>query len=328
MKMAADTVTDQNLSSKTILITGASSGLGAETARALAQTDANLVITARNIKAGESVLEELRELGTGRHALFALDLADPADVTRFAGQVATDYPAIDVLIANAGCAQTPQDRLDNGFDVRFATNYLGHFLLAHALLDPLSAQGARIVLLGSAGHKGKPVSLDDPAWLHRDIDQRLAYGESKSALSLFAVEATRRWHGRNIFANCVLPGSVITGLQRHHTAERMAEMKRIGGVDGPESVFTTADKGAETTVWAAVAPELDRVGALVLESCGPCRISGPRHACLSRLRTPRDRQRARPATVGSYARYGRFARYSVRHGQAVTGVSLTRAAPD
>lgn len=276
MSKAIEIAQECDLSGKTILITGASSGLGAETARALATTGANIVMTARNLAAGERVLADLRAAGAGQHALLPLDLSNPADAVGFADRLGAEFPAVDVLIANAGIAQTQEDRLANGLELRFATNYLGHFLLVHALLPQLSVNGARIVVLGSAGHKGRPVRLDDLGWRSREaVDQRIAYGESKSALSLFAVEATRRWYDRGIFANCVLPGSVVTGLQRHHTPERMAEMLRIGNADGPGNVFGTVDEGAATSVWAAVSPALDRVGGLVLEECGPCAISGP-----------------------------------------------------
>jgi|GEM_PF-650500 len=275
MKTACEVARGQDLSGRTILVTGGSSGLGMETARALAITGANVAITARDLDAGEEVLANLREAGSGRHALYALDLSDPAAIRSFAGRIKKDLGAIDVLVANAGVAQTPKDRLANGLELRFATNYLGHFLLVDALLPMLSERGARLVLLGSAGHKGRPVNLSDLAWQDRDIDQRVAYGESKSALSLFAVEATRRWHGRDIFANCILPGSVVTRLQRHHTPERMAEMLRIGNAGDANSVFISVEEAAATSVWAAVAPELERVGGLVLEQCAPCQISGP-----------------------------------------------------
>lgn len=277
MTTALDVAEGYDLSGRSILITGASSGLGRETARALATTGADLAITVRDRKTGEHVLAELQELGRGRHRLYTLDLSDPQSIAEVTVQLGQDVPTLDILIANAGVAQTPRDRLDNGLELRFATNYLGHFLLIHGLLEHLAeGGGARLVCLGSAGHKGRPVDLDDLGWLERDeIDQRVAYGESKSALSLFAVEATRRWHDRSIIANCVLPGSVVTGLQRHHTPERMADMLRIGKVDGPDSVFTTVEAAAATSVWAAVSPELDRVGGLVLEECRPCHISGP-----------------------------------------------------
>ncbi|QTH21163.1 SDR family NAD(P)-dependent oxidoreductase [Rhizorhabdus wittichii] len=273
MPEALDIARRADLAGKVALVTGGSSGLGAETVRALALAGADVIFTARNLDAGTEVLRTVGEAGKGRATLLPLDLSDFADVERFAG--ALDVPAIDLLIANAGVSETPAERQADGLDTRFATNHLGHFLLVHRLFDRLSARGARIVMLSSAGHKGRPVRLDDLGWRRREIQHRVAYGESKSANILFAVEATRRWHDRGVFANAVLPGSIMTGLQRHHSPERLAEMNAIGGVGTAGSVFGTVGQGAATSVWAVVAPELDRVGGLVLEDCGLCRVAGP-----------------------------------------------------
>lgn len=273
MAEALDIARTADLSGKTALVTGGSSGLGAETVKALALAGADVVFTARNLATGADVLGEVKATGRGSGRLLPLDLSDFADVERFAA--ALDVPAIDLLIANAGVSQTPNERQGDGLDTRFATNHLGHFLLADRLLGRLSVRGARIVALSSAGHKGRPVRLDDLGWRGRQIQHRIAYGESKSANILFAVEATRRWHDRGIFANAVLPGSIMTGLQRHHSPERLAEMNAIGKVGTADSVFGTVGQGAATSVWAAVAPELNRVGGLVLEDCAPCRIAGP-----------------------------------------------------
>lgn len=294
MTTAMEVVGDADFSDCTVLITGGTSGLGLETARAMAATGANLVLTGRDMEAGRKVIEELSALDDGWRRLAPLDLADPAAIREFARTLCDELGQIDVLIANAGIAQTPDDRLDSGLEMRFATNYLGHFMLVNALYPLLAERGSRLVILGSAGHKGRPVDLDDPAWKRRKVDQRVAYGESKAAMSLFAVEATRRWHMRGIFANCVLPGSVVTGLQRHHTPERMAEMLKIGESGGGGSIFTTPAEGAATSVWAAIAPELESVGGLVLEDCGLARISGPEtHAFKGYELHSTDSERAR-----------------------------------
>lgn len=275
MKTALDIAAGHDLSGKTMLVTGGSSGLGLETARALAATGGNVIITGRNLSAGEEVLAMLRRTGTGQHAFIPLDLTDPLCIANAADAIARTYAGLDILVANAGLSMTPEDRLANGFDIRFTANYLGHFTLIHGLLPQLSLRGARIVMLGSAGHKGKRINLADLAWLNREIDQRQAYGESKSACSLFAVEATRRWHDRGIFANCVLPGSAVTGLMRNYSAERLDGLLRTAGGTGPDSMLGKVDEQASTSVWAALAPQLERVGGLVLEDCGLCRISGP-----------------------------------------------------
>lgn len=273
MAEARDIAQQADLTGKVALVTGGSSGLGEETVKALALAGADVIFTARNLDAGAEVLRAVKEAGRGRATLLPLDLSDFADIERFARELGA--PAIDILIANAGVSETPNERQANGLDTRFATNHLGHFLLVNRLLDRLSARGARVVMLSSAGHKGRPIRLDDLGWRSREIQHRIAYGESKSANILFAVEATRRWHDRGVFVNAVLPGSIMTGLQRHHSPERLAEMNAIGGVGTADSVFGTIGQGAATSVWAAVAPELDRVGGQVLEDCALCRIAGP-----------------------------------------------------
>ena len=275
MKTARAIAATADLTGKTIFITGGSSGIGTETAIALAMTGADVIITARNLQAGAETLQQMQAAGRGRHQVMSLDLSQTDSVQAVAERLHQERDAIDIFIANAGVSDTPQDRLDNGLDVRFATNFLGHFILCHQLHDMLAEQGARLLMLGSAGHKNRPVHLEDPAWQKRTIDQRVAYGESKSALSLFAVEATRRWHGQNIFANCILPGSVLTGLMRHRSPEQMEQMLRVGGAGSAHNMWRTVEECAATSVWAAVAPELERIGGQILEDCALSQISGP-----------------------------------------------------
>ncbi len=275
MKTARDIAGKFDRSGQVMLITGASSGLGAETARALALTGASLILTGRNTAALAEVSEELKLVRGAWCRTFTVDQSDLGSVAALAGAVAAVVPAIDVMICNAGVSHTPQDRLPNGLDARCVINHLSHFLLVHMLQDQLAARGSRVVMLGSAGHKGRPVELADIAWRQRPVDQRVAYGESKSANMLFAVEASRRMAGCGIYVNSVLPGSVMTGLQRHHSPERLEEMVRLGQLGQAGSVFTTVEEGASTSVWAALAPELDQIGGAVLEDCDFARLAGP-----------------------------------------------------
>lgn len=293
---AAEVVRGLDLTGRQVVITGASSGIGVETARALAQAGADLVLGVRDVAKGEEALgsfDKLRTSGvrgintTPAHAelvearaprlrILRLDLSDLASVDDFAAQIAGP---IDVLIANAGVSKTPDKHLANGLDVRFATNHLGHFHLAHRLKPQMAAndlgRGARIVVVSSAAHKGMPVRLDDLQWQNREHFDGAAYAESKSANILFAQEATRRWQGEGIFANAVLPGSSLTGLQRFHGE---ALKRKIGFIDEDGSLdprMKTAGQAAATSVWAATAPELDGRGGLVLEDCGEALPVGP-----------------------------------------------------
>jgi len=182
---------------------------------------------------------------------------------------------IDILIANAGVSKTPQSHLPNGLELRFATNHLGHFLLALRLRKQLAVRGARIIAVSSAAHKGCPIHLDDLQWRKRPHFDGLAYAESKSANILFTQEATRRWSKQGVFANAVLPGSALTGLQRYHGE---VLKRRIGFIEDDGSVnamVKTAEQAAATTIWAATAPELAGRGGLVLEDCAEALPVGP-----------------------------------------------------
>lgn len=267
---AAEVVRGIDLSGKQVVLTGASSGIGVETALALAGAGADLVLGVRDPAKGEAALRSFAQ--SARSRLLRLDLSDLASVADFAARIAGP---VDVLICNAGVSKTPDKHLANGLDVRFATNHLGHFHLAHLLKPRMAGRGARIVVVSSAAHKGMPVRLDDLQWRAREHFDGAAYAESKSANILFAQEATRRWGAAGIFANAVLPGSSLTGLQRHHGE---ALKRKIGFIkdDGSlDPMMKTAGQAAATSVWAAVAPELEGRGGLVLEDCGEALPVGP-----------------------------------------------------
>ncbi|MET1756126.1 SDR family NAD(P)-dependent oxidoreductase [Novosphingobium sp. RD2P27] len=252
------------------MLTGASSGIGIETARALAWAGADLVLGVRDLGRGEAALAGIKA------RLLRLDLGDLRSVIDFAARISGP---VDVLICNAGISKSQDSHLPNGLEVRFATNHLGHFLLAHQLKRQMAhgeaGRGARIVVVSSAAHKGLPVRLDDLQWTKRPHMDGAAYAESKSANILFAQEATRRWSGDGIFANALLPGSALTGLQRYHGE---ALKRKIGFIDAEGNVdpmVKTVEQAAATSVWAATAPELEGRGGLVLEDCGEALPVGP-----------------------------------------------------
>jgi NAD(P)-dependent dehydrogenase (short-subunit alcohol dehydrogenase family) len=260
---AEEVARSADLGGRRVVLTGASSGLGRETARALALAGADLVLGVRDLAAGETVARELAPTARGEVRALTLDLSDLASVARFAEQI--DGP-VDLLIANAGVSKTPDTHLPNGLDVRFATNHLGHFALALRLRPQMAIRGARLIVLSSAAHKGMRLRLDDLQWRRREFSLA-AYGESKTANILFAQEATRRWGAEGIFANAVLPGTAMTGLQRYHGEEMK---RRIGFIRADGSIdpaVKTSGQAAATTLWAATAPELEGRGGLVLEDC-------------------------------------------------------------
>jgi NAD(P)-dependent dehydrogenase (short-subunit alcohol dehydrogenase family) len=270
-----DMVRGVDLQGHAALVTGASSGLGRETTQALAAAGAAVVLGVRDLAAGERVAFGIRRESGAEVRAERLDLTDFDSIAAFARAARERHPALSILVANAGVSKTPNAHLPNGLDVRFATNHLGHFLLTHLLLDPLSLRGARVVVVSSAAHRNRPVRFDDLQRKIRPRNDLEAYGESKWANILFACEASRRWARRGVIANAVLPGAALTGLQRYHDD---ALMRAIGFVDDagvPDPALKTVAEGAATTVWAAVAPELRGGGGLILEDCDLARPAGP-----------------------------------------------------
>lgn len=198
------------LSGERVLVTGVSAGIGVETARALAAHGAMVVGAVRDLDKARTATADV----TGDLELVEVDLASLASVRACADRLVADGISFDLLIANAGVMATPQGRTVDGFETQFGTNHLGHFVLVNRLA-PLLAEGGRFVSLSSAGHRIADVDLDDPAFERTPYDRLQAYGRSKTANVLFAVEFDRRHRERGIRAAAVYPGGIFTELQRH-----------------------------------------------------------------------------------------------------------------
>src|SRR5690242_17035779 len=212
---AAEVVAGVDLRSKRAVVTGGASGIGVETARALAGAGAAVTLAVRNAAAGERVAADIRaSTGNDAVAVGTVELADLASVRDF---VASWDGPLDILVNNAGVMAIQELTISpSGHEMQFATNHLGHFALALGLHDALAAAGAaRIVSVSSGGHLRSPVVFDDIDYAFRDYEPFGAYGQSKTANVLFAVEATRRWASDGIVANALMPGGIATPLQRH-----------------------------------------------------------------------------------------------------------------
>lgn len=258
---AAQVVAGVDLSGTAAVVTGGASGIGVETARALASTGAAVTLAVRDTAAGDRVAADIRAT-TGNDTVRAapLDLADLASVDAF---VAAWTGPLHLLVNNAGIMTPPLSRTAQGWEMQMAVNHLGHFALATGLHDALAADGsARVVVLSSSGHGSSPVLFDDMFFDRHPYDAGVAYGQSKTANSLFAVEATRRWAADGITANALMPGGIFTNLQRHWDPAVLADMKKQFG-----AASKTPQQGAATSVWAATSPDLAGVGGLYLEDC-------------------------------------------------------------
>lgn len=268
----ADQVLDGlDLRGRTALVTGASGGLGLETARALAAHGAEVVLAARPGEKLERASAGLRAQlpGAAVHAL-ALDLSDLDAVRAAAAEALARFPRLQLLVDNAGIMACPLQRTAQGFESQFGVNHLGHFLFT-CLLAPalLAAAPARVVVLSSGGHKYAAVDFDDPNFERRPYDKWLAYGQSKTANALFAVGLERRLGGRGVHAFAVHPGAIATDLGRHLTRADIAQMSQ--GAAGGRLAFKSIPAGAATAVWAATSPSLEGRGGLYLEDCGIAR---------------------------------------------------------
>lgn len=267
-----------NLSGKQVIITGASSGIGVETARAIARTGAEITMAVRNVNDGELVAFDIaEETKNGKIRVRRLDLADRESINEF---VAGWKEPLHVLINNAGVMAIPDlQRTPEGWEMQFATNYLGHFALATGLRDALGAEGnARIVSVSSNAHLLSPIVFDDIHFRFRPYDSLLAYGQSKTANALFAVGVTERWRADGITANSLNPGAIVTKLQRHVDAETLRKWR--GGKDiDPDNLpsnFKTPEQGAATSVLLAVSPLVEGIGGRYFSDCNEAEIVAER----------------------------------------------------
>jgi NAD(P)-dependent dehydrogenase (short-subunit alcohol dehydrogenase family) len=271
---ALEVVDGVDLSGKRAIVTGGASGIGVETVRALAQAGAEVTIAARKIDAAEAVAADVREsTGNDAVAVGELELVDRDSVERFVA--AWDGP-LDILVNNAGVmAIQDLERSPEGHEMQFATNHLGHFRLVLGLQEALAAapNGARIVSVSSSGHLRSPVIFDDLDFRFRDYDPWAGYGQSKSANVLLAVAVTRRWSSAGIYANALMPGGIMTNLQRHVDAERMRRMvEESDGRIRPK----TPEQGAATSVLLAAHPLLKGVGGRYFEDCNEAPVVAAR----------------------------------------------------
>jgi NAD(P)-dependent dehydrogenase (short-subunit alcohol dehydrogenase family) len=258
-----------DLTGKTVIVTGAASGIGVETSRALASAGAQVVMPVRSRAKAEGVAADIRaSTGNGAVKVADMDLADFASVRAFADAFVASGSALDILINNAGIMATPERRIMGRFEAQFGTNHLGHMLLT-CHLAPALLKGApgRVVELSSIGHRRSAVNFEDPNFETHPYDKWEAYGQAKTANSLFAVGLNRRLEPMGVNAYAVHPGGIMTALQRDLSD---AEIKAFGWVDDEGRVnerFKTPAGGASTAVWCATSPLLAAGGGVYCEDC-------------------------------------------------------------
>ncbi|TWI66606.1 NAD(P)-dependent dehydrogenase (short-subunit alcohol dehydrogenase family) [Pseudoduganella lurida] len=262
-----------DLAGKRFLVTGVSSGIGLETARALVAHGASVTGAVRDIGTAEAALAPVRAAaaGGGRLALIDLDLAALDSVRAAVARLLDEGGRFDAIVANAGIMATPFGHTADGFERQFGTNHLGHFVFVNGVAS-LLADGGRLVVLSSQAHRIADVDLDDPNFAHQAYDPWLAYGRSKTANALFAVEFDRRHRARGIRAAAVMPGNSLTGLPRHLAQEDLQGLFETVGqarADAglPPPVLKSIGQVAATPVWAGVVADPALIGGRYLEDC-------------------------------------------------------------
>jgi NAD(P)-dependent dehydrogenase (short-subunit alcohol dehydrogenase family) len=269
-----DVLAGIELKCKRILVTGVSAGLGVETARALVAHGADVVGAARDLEKAKRATSDVSVASAETGASFEvieLDLASLKSVRTAADKLITDGRLFDVVIANAGVMATPFGKTEDGFETQFGTNHLGHFVFVNRIAK-LIKDGGRLVNLSSSGHRFSNVDLNDPNFETTAYEPFVAYGRSKTANILFAVEFDRRHRDHGVRAIAVHPGGIMTELSRHMPdgaidawVQQIQEQRAAAGE--PPFEFKSIPQGAATSVWAAVVASADDVGGKYCEDC-------------------------------------------------------------
>jgi NAD(P)-dependent dehydrogenase (short-subunit alcohol dehydrogenase family) len=260
-----------DLTGRLAVVTGGYSGIGTETTRALTEAGAHVVVPARRTARAE---EELA--GIANTEVDELDLADLDSVHAFAGRFLATGRSLDLLINNAAIMAAPETRVGPGWEAQFATNHLGHFALANLLWPALEAGGgARVVALSSRGHKRSGIRWEDPMFERGPYEKWQAYGQAKTANSLFAVQLDALGQDAGVRAFAVHPGGIMTPLQRHLERQEMVDAGWIDEHGTPRVEFKTPEQGAATATWAATSPRLAGMGGVYCEDCDIAELAVP-----------------------------------------------------
>ncbi|KJE96197.1 short-chain dehydrogenase/reductase SDR [Capsaspora owczarzaki ATCC 30864] len=258
-----------DLSDRVAIITGASSGLGQETARVLALKGARIILAIRNLEAGQKVAQEIQQ-STGNTKIEAMlvDLTSLKSIKEFADTFLAKRLPLNLLINNAGVMANPtRETTADGFEMQFGTNHLGHFYLTQLLTPALiAAAPSRVVAVSSLGHTFSPVVFDDINW-EKSYDRWLAYGHSKTANALFALELNKRLSPKGVIAVSLHPGGAATNLSRHIPRDYAISQGWMNEDGTMNSVFKTVEQCSSTTVYCAIAPEVLEHGGAYFEDC-------------------------------------------------------------
>ncbi|MFS0726761.1 oxidoreductase [Paenibacillus sp. 1P07SE] len=264
---ASDILGATKLSGKTALVTGGYSGLGLEVSRVLAEAGAHVIIPVRSPEKAAAVAATIPGAELER-----LDLSDPHSIDAFSNRFLESGRPLHMLINNAGIMAIPEQRDNRGYELQFATNHLGHFQLTARLWPALQLAGeARVISVSSGAHRLSPIHFEDPNYRDRPYDKWEAYGQSKTANALLALELDRRAKSHGVRAFSVHPGSIVTDLSRHLSDEEMREMGALDEEGRRAYSETTEERktvpeGAATIVWCATSSQLEGKGGVYCQN--------------------------------------------------------------
>ncbi len=265
---ASEVITGIDLTGKIVIVTGGHSGIGLETTRILSEAGATIIVGARDIAKAKQALSKIKNV-----SIIELDLSEPASVSEFTNEYRKSLDRCDILINNAGIMATPLLRNSKGYEMQFATNHLGHFQLTANLWGELRKSKARVICLSSLGHRFSGIQFDDPNFNIRSYEKWVAYGQSKTANSLFAVQLDKIGKEYGVRAFAVHPGRITsTDLNRFMSDEEKAVATSANSTipNYVPSLIKSIAQGAATSVWCATSPELENKGGVY---CADCDIS-------------------------------------------------------
>ncbi|HEX7816758.1 SDR family NAD(P)-dependent oxidoreductase [Dyella sp.] len=258
---AAQIMAGHGLRDHVAIVTGGHSGLGLETTRALAHAGARVIVAARSVETARAQVNDMPGV-----EVEPLDLSDLASVRDFARRFLATGRHIDILVGNAGVMACPETRTREGWEMQWATNHLGHYALANLLWPALSG-GSRVIVVSSAGHHLSDIRWDDVHFA-QGYDKWQAYGQSKTANALFAVQLDRLGRQEGVRAFSLHPGKIFTPLQRHLARDEMIAAGWLDVEGNPvDPTFKTMQQGAATQLWAATSAQLNGMGGLYCEDC-------------------------------------------------------------
>jgi len=264
---------DIDLNGKIAIVTGGYSGIGLETTRELVSSGAEVIIPAKRSEVAIRNLEGI----ISKENVIEMDLSDLNSVKNFTDEYKENFNRLDLLINNAGIMACPETRIGNNWESQIAINHFGHFMLTKELMDMMvDNDGARFVSLSSSAHSLTGILWDDIHFLNNPYDKWMAYGQSKTASSLIAIEFDRLMEDKGVRGFSVHPGGIMTPLQRHLQNEEMVTlgwMKEDGSLsDLAKNFFKTTSQGASTTLWCATSPSLNNIGGVFCEDCDIAKI--------------------------------------------------------